>query len=129
MNQEVDFLTKKDQSLKLLTLEKVAQVIGRNPSTVSRAIKDKWLQTPRGAFKLKMFFSGGRLKEYTNIRQRIKELVNNENKSAPISDTKIAEIMGKESIKLARTTVIKYRTQLGIPTAHKRKKIVSTYTI
>ncbi|MBI4721693.1 MAG: RNA polymerase factor sigma-54 [Candidatus Stahlbacteria bacterium] len=121
VENEADFLTNKDRSLNLLTLEEVAQVIDRNPSTVSRAIKDKWLQTPRGAFKMKMFFSGGKLKEYTDIKQRIKELVNNEDKSAPISDIKIAELMEKEGIKVARTTVIKYRTQLDIPTAKERR--------
>ncbi len=121
IKNELDFLNQKTDSLKFLTLQEVADGIGRNVSTISRAVKGKWIQTPRGAFKLKNFFSGGKIKNYTEIVRRIKELIANEDKSKPLRDQEIAQILGKEGFKIARTTVIKYRTQINILTASKRR--------
>jgi RNA polymerase sigma-54 factor len=119
---QLDFLSHKSNSIKFITLEEVARVINRNPSTISRAIKDKWIQTPKGVFRLKAFFSGGKIKEYPEIILKIKEVIETEDKTHPLKDPKIAEILKNEGFEIARTTVIKYRTQLGIPTANKRKK-------
>ncbi len=121
VKNELDFLNHKNNSLKFLTMQEVAQAINRNTSTISRAIKEKWVQTPRGAFKLKSFFSGGKIKNYPEIVHRIKELIAHEDKAHPLRDQKISEILVKEGSQIARTTVIKYRTQLGIPTASKRR--------
>lgn len=121
VNHEIEFLTGIHSSIKFLTLEEVAQAVGRNPSTVSRAIKGKWIQTPKGAFSLKTFFSGGKVKGYSEIMHKIKELIEKENKSTPLSDRQIVEILRQEGFEVARTTIIKYRNQLGIFSADKRK--------
>ena len=121
VKNELDFLNHKSNSLKFLTLQEVADGISRNVSTISRAVKGKWVQTPRGAFKLKNFFSGGKIKNYPEIVHRIKELIAQEDKSCPLRDPEISQILQKEGSKIARTTVIKYRTHLGIPTASKRR--------
>jgi RNA polymerase sigma-54 factor len=122
VKNEDEFLNSyKPNSINLLTLGEVARAIGRDVSTVSRAIKDKWLQTPRGAIRFKTFFSGGKKKDYTEITYRLKELIKNEDKTSPLRDSEIAKILRSEGFKVARTTVIKYRAQLGIPNAKERK--------
>jgi RNA polymerase sigma-54 factor len=117
-----EFLTRGKDRVKYVTLEEVGQAIERNPSTVSRAIKGKWIQTPRGAFLFKAFFSGGKIKDYPQIVHQIKQLIENEDKTAPLRDGEIAKILQTKEFPIARTTVIKYRNQLGIPTARNRKR-------
>jgi RNA polymerase sigma-54 factor len=116
-------LARGEKLVKYVTLDEVGQAIGRNPSTISRAIKGKWIQTPRGAFRFKTFFSGGKIREYPQIVHQIKQLIDKEDKSAPLRDGRIAEILQTKEFPIARTTVIKYRNQLGIPTARKRKRV------
>jgi len=121
VKKELKFLNHKTNSFEFLTLQEVAQAIKRDPSTVSRAIKGKWIQTPDGALELKSLFSRGRIKSYPEIAHRIKELVEKEDKSNPLKDQEIINILKKEGHKVARTTIVKYRTQLGILGANKRK--------
>ncbi|MCK4352792.1 RNA polymerase factor sigma-54 [candidate division WOR-3 bacterium] len=121
VKREKDFLNHKSNSITFLTLQEVAQAIGRDPSTVSRAIKEKWIQTPKGALKFKSFFSGGKIKKYPEIAHKIKDLINKENKSNPLKDAEILKILQKENFKIARTTIVKYRNRLGILNSNKRK--------
>jgi RNA polymerase sigma-54 factor len=123
-----DFFEKGPQALKPLTLQDVAEKIGMHESTVSRVTTNKYVQTPRGVFPLKFFFSSGldtESGEAVSSRMamaRITELVAKENKKKPLSDQKIAELLRKEGLKVARRTVAKYREKIGILSARYRKE-------
>ncbi|MDI6840165.1 MAG: RNA polymerase factor sigma-54 [bacterium] len=117
----IDFLTHKTNFFKSITMQKVAAAIGRDTSTISRAIKGKWIQLPDGIFELKSFFSGRKIKSYAEILYKIKELVDKEDKACPLKDKEIMNILKKEKFDIARTTIVKYRAQLGIPAADKRR--------
>ncbi|MEX0614553.1 MAG: RNA polymerase factor sigma-54, partial [Methylophaga sp.] len=99
-------------------------------STISRVTTRKYLHTPRGIFELKFFFSshvgtesGGECSA-TAIRAIIKKLVAAENPRKPLSDSKIADILGEEGINVARRTIAKYRETLSIPPSNERKRLV-----
>ena len=97
-------------------------------STVSRAINGKYVQTPRGLYELKYFFSGGystnRGQEIssTSIKVMIKEIIEEENPRKPLSDQKISEILKKKGIDISRRTVAKYRDEQGIPSSSMRRR-------
>lgn len=116
------------QHLKPLPMIEVADQLGIHVGTVSRAVADKWLQTPRGLVSLRKFFSGGAKTEsgdemsWEAMRALLKEIVDQEDKSRPLSDDALAEELRKRGIDIARRTVVKYRSQLGIPTARLRKQ-------
>ena len=123
-----DFLDKGEKYLTPLTLEKVAKSIKRNKSTVSRAIANKYIQTPYGVFALREFLSlgikleGGKIISAKNIKVQIEELIKAENHQQPLTDEKIAEILKERKIPIARRTCAKYREQLKILPASLRKK-------
>ena len=114
--------------LKPLTLQDVAQEIGMHESTVSRVTNGKYVQTPRGVFELKFFFSSGLgTADGEDIsskaaKEKIVRLVEGEDKHHPLSDQKIADTLKAEGVDIARRTVAKYREQLGIPSARMRKR-------
>jgi len=115
--------------LRPLILSDVAQDVGVHESTVSRATANKYVETPHGIYELKYFFStvaaasenGDELTSET-VKQRIAQLVRQENPAKPFSDGALAELLEKEGIKLARRTVAKYREQMRIPTVKLRRK-------
>ncbi|HDR06651.1 MAG TPA: RNA polymerase sigma-54 factor, partial [Candidatus Coatesbacteria bacterium] len=122
------FLDEGAEGLKPLTLEMVADELGVNPSTVSRATSGKYVQTPRGIFELKFFFSGGlpttagKSVSTTYIKERIRKMIAQE--ESPLSDAEIVRRLKMEDgFVLARRTVAKYRTQMKIPPASKRKPL------
>ncbi len=122
------FLESGVEGLKPLTLEIVADELGINPSTVSRATSGKYVQTPRGIFELKFFFSGGlpttsgKSVSTTYIKERIRKMITEEDH--PLSDTEIVNRLKEEGgFVLARRTVAKYRNQMKIPSATKRKPL------
>jgi len=99
-------------------------------SPISRVTTRKYLHTPRGIFELKYFFSshvstdsGGECSA-TAIRAIIKKLVLAENPQKPLSDSKIADILGDQGINVARRTIAKYRETLAIPPSNERKRLV-----
>ena len=123
------YLTKKHTYLESLLLRDIAQRLQLNESTVSRAIKDKYIQTPLGIFSLNHFLS-----KRSNLHQDehgassdqvlklLKDLISHENPSHPLSDEKIADLLQNESnIQIARRTVAKYRQKAGIASARQRK--------
>jgi len=123
-----DFFDKGLGHLKPLTLSQIAERIGMHESTVSRVTRGKYVQTPRGVFELKYFFSaaiaredGGEISS-RSAKDIIAQLIEQEDKRSPLSDQKIADILGDRGVKIARRTVAKYREQLGIPTARYRKR-------
>ncbi len=114
--------------LQPMTMQVIATALGLHESTVSRAISGKYIQTPRGVFQLKYFFTtpistkSGTATSATTVKDRINEIIRNEDSKKPLSDSKIIDILKKEGIQLARRTVAKYRKELNILPANLRKK-------
>jgi len=116
--------------LKPMILKDVADAVGMHESTISRVTTNKYVHTPQGLFELKYFFNSSiRRKDEDDIasesvKQSIKRIIENEDKSNPLSDQAIVEILAKnEGIEIARRTVAKYREMLGILASSKRKKV------
>lgn len=123
-----DFFDRGPKFLRPLTMKKVADRLGIHESTVSRAIANKYADTPHGLFSLRAFFSAGiqgvdgeNLSAAT-VKREIKELVGKEDSSQPLSDQAITEILVGKGIGVSRRTVAKYREELGIPSSSKRKR-------
>ena len=117
-----------DRVLSPLILKTIAEDIKMDISTVSRATNDKFVQLPWGIVELKSFFSegiktkDGKMVSNSVIKNKIKELINNEDKKNPFSDLEISEVLHEDGFIIARRTVAKYRESLGISTSRLRKK-------
>ncbi|MDX1681741.1 MAG: RNA polymerase factor sigma-54 [Phycisphaeraceae bacterium] len=128
LREQRDYFDRGDVGLKPLPMGDVADRIGVHVATVSRAVNEKYLQTPRGIVPLRMFFSGGTETDdgeqvsWTAVQARLKEVVDQEDKSKPLSDEALAQKLSEEGIDIARRTVAKYRKQMNIPTARRRKE-------
>lgn len=112
-----DFFEKGYKFLKPITMTEFARQLSVNPSTISRALANKYIESPQGIHKLKFFFNaplGDTDKRI--IFQKIQEIVENEDKSSPLSDTQIAQKLGRQGVVISRRTVSKYRDLMGIPT-------------
>jgi RNA polymerase sigma-54 factor len=113
--------------LKPLKMQEVADKVGIHVATVSRAARHKYMQTPRGLYPMKFFFTGGtqsdqgEIKTWDAVKQRISEMVAAEDKSNPLSDDEIVKKLDETGIKIARRTVTKYRKALNIPTSRQRR--------
>ena len=96
-------------------------------TTVSRAVDDKWVQTPRGIFPLKRFFVGGTTSAtgediaWDRVRLKLQEIVDAEDKSKPLSDDALVKALAEHGITVARRTVTKYRKAMDIPSSRQRK--------
>ncbi|MEW6573705.1 MAG: RNA polymerase factor sigma-54 [Bacillota bacterium] len=126
------FLDEGVSALKPLTLKEVAEAVGLHQSTVSRAIANKYVQCPRGIFKLKFFFNSAVMERSgssiaaQSVKHWIKEIVAAENPSRPLSDKQIARALYLRGAKVSRRTVAKYRADLSIPGAAKRRSGMRT---
>ena len=129
VDRQRDFFDKGVQYLKPLTLREVAEVIDMHESTVSRVTNEKFVQTPRGVFPLKFFFSSGLSTtsgedvSARGIKAQIEKLVADEDPAHPLTDQAIVNILKDEGIQIARRTVAKYRDQLGVLSARMRKRV------
>ncbi|MEK5272221.1 RNA polymerase factor sigma-54 [Aeribacillus sp. FSL K6-8394] len=121
-----DFFYLKNNILKPLTLKDIANSLNIHESTVSRAVNDKFVQTPFGLYELKYFFTNKVGEEDTssaNVKQVIQQLIDQENKQRPLSDQKIANLLKENyNMNVSRRTVAKYRDQLNIPSSNLRKR-------
>ena len=124
-----DFLDRGLSYLKPMVLKDVAKDIEMHESTVSRITTNKYIDTPQGIFELKFFFHSG-IKSYmgTNlssirVRNMIKEVVANEDPKKPLTDDEMVQALMMKNAKIARRTITKYRKELNIPPASKRKKL------
>jgi RNA polymerase sigma-54 factor len=114
--------------IKPLTLMEIAREIGVHESTVGRVVANKHMMTPRGVFPLKYFFHKSLVGDFgeevssLKIKDRIRKLVENEDRTRPLSDDEIVVILTKENLRIARRTVAKYRKQLRIQPSHIRKR-------
>jgi RNA polymerase sigma-54 factor len=128
VEKQKNFIDKGLEYIKPLTLMELAQDIGVHESTVGRVVANKYIMTPRGVFSLKYFFhksiSGDFGEEVSSLRikDKIKKLIEGEDKGAPLSDIEIVELLERENLKIARRTVAKYRKQLRISPSHIRKR-------
>ncbi len=119
-----DFFEKGEKYIKPLTMKQVADDIEMHESTVSRASNGKYIQTPRGLYEIKYFFTSGLDGEIssTSIKSIIKDLVDNENKKKPYSDQKISELLRERGINISRRTVSKYRDEINILSSSLRRR-------
>ena len=125
-----DFFEYGIEQLKPMSLKDIAYDLELHESTVSRVTSHKYMQTPRGLFELKYFFSaaantytGNDNTSTTSIKHQIKQLINAETPEAVLSDDKIVELLAAQGIKIARRTVAKYREAMNIPTSAERKRL------
>jgi RNA polymerase sigma-54 factor len=115
--------------LKPLTMNQVAEVVGVHETTVSRAIANKYVQTPFGLFDLKYFFTpgyqtaSGEVMSNTSVKDAISDLIGRESTTRPLSDQEIVKILSERGIPLARRTVAKYRAELGLLPSNLRRSI------
>jgi len=128
VNEQKEFFEKGAIALRPLTLQQVASTIGMHESTVSRVTRQKYVQTPRGVFPLKYFFSAGldsqdgTVVAAKAVKIMIREIIDKENTSRPLSDKRIVDMLHENGLKIARRTVAKYREQMGILSARMRKQ-------
>lgn len=114
---EREFLDRGPAYLRPLTLREVSEKIDLHISTVSRVVNSKYVHTPQGTYPLRFFFED---KGFV-VKRRIREIIEGEDKSRPLSDNAIAQLLRKEGFDIARRTVAKYREELGIPSSSKRR--------
>lgn len=123
-----DFIFYGKDHIKPMTLEDVGEKINFHPSTISRTIRGKYVETPYGLFQLKDFFKGGIKSDSgerilkSKIHSEIKRVIDNEDKMSPLSDSEIASILAKSGVRIARRTIAKYRKEMNIPSVEERRK-------
>jgi len=122
-----DFLERGIDQLKPMMIKEVAEEIGVHPSTVSRAVANKYVHTPQGVFELRYFFSesvqgpeGGGT-SLLILKRRVKKLIEEEDPSRPLTDEQITRILQSQGIQVTRRTVAKYREDMKIPSTHQRR--------
>ena len=129
VEKQYEFFEKGPKLLKPMIYKDIADEIHMDISTISRVVNGKYVQSPMGIHELKYFFSEGLStdsgEEVSNkhIKERLKEIIEGENKNSPYSDDKLAEMLNDEGIHIARRTVAKYREQLRIPIARLRREL------
>jgi len=122
------FLDKGPEAIEPLKMQQIADKVGVHVTTVSRAVDDKWMQTPRGIFPLRRFFVGGTTSAdgeevaWDAVRLKLQEVVDGEDKQKPYSDEELVEQLAKHGITVARRTVTKYRKAMKIPSSRQRKE-------
>ena len=128
VDSQFDFLEKGVEFLRPLTMQQVADKLDIHETTVSRAIANKYMQTPNGLLEFKYFFStgfradDGEVLSNRSIMEKIKDFISNEDTAKPLSDKQIAEMLLSDGLKVARRTVAKYREELDIQPSHLRKE-------
>jgi RNA polymerase sigma-54 factor len=129
VERQYNFFTHGAVAMRPLVLREIADTLGLHESTISRVTTQKFMLTPHGMFELKYFFgshvateTGGEASS-TAIRALIKQLIGEEDQKKPLSDSKIADILGEQGMVIARRTVAKYREALKIPPVSLRKSL------
>ena len=127
VDHQINFLEYGPEFIEPLKMQQIADKVGVHVTTVSRAVDDKYIQTPRGIFPLKRFFVGGTKSDegeevaWDIIRIRLQEIVDKEDKTNPFSDDELVEELKKRGLVVARRTVTKYRQKMGIPSSRQRR--------
>ena len=127
MKRQKDFWENGSSCLVPLTLKDVAQAIDRNESTVSRAVHNKFMDTPQGVLPMKFFFAQGIPEDHggsvssRSVKEEIRELIDSEDKATPLSDQEIQQYFVGKKMRIARRTISKYRDSLKILPSHLRR--------
>ncbi len=128
VRRQQDFLEKGVEGLRPMMIKEVAEEIGVHPSTVSRAVANKYAHTPQGVIELRFFFSeGSNGPEGADtplpvLKRKVRKLIEDEDASHPLTDDQLAALLGAQGIRLTRRTVAKYREDLSIPSTHQRRR-------
>jgi RNA polymerase sigma-54 factor len=129
VDRQRHFFEHGEVAMRPMVLREIAETLGLHESTISRVTTQKFMATPRGTFELKYFFgshvatdSGGSASS-TAIRALIRQLVAAEDPGAPLSDARIAQVLGEQGFVVARRTIAKYRESLQIPPVNQRKSL------
>ena len=128
VERQAEFLDQGEEFMRPMILRDIAEAISMHESTVSRVTSGKYMHTPRGVFELRYFFSSqvegndGSGTSSTAIRAKIRKLIREEDAAAPLSDSRIAEILSGEGIPVARRTVAKYRETMGLAPSNERRR-------
>ena len=128
LRMQRDFFEKGVSYLRPLTMSQVADEVGVHETTVSRAMSNKYIDTPHGVFEFKYFFTTGYTNENgeslanTTVKEIIAKIIDSENRSKPYSDQSIVNILKERDVKIARRTVAKYREELGILPTNLRRQ-------
>ena len=121
------FLDEGPEAIVPLKMQQIADEVGVHVTTISRAVDDKWIQTPRGIFPLRRFFvfgtqtADGEDVAYETIRLKLQEIIDKEDKTRPWSDDELMEQLQKHGLGVARRTITKYRKKMGIPSSRQRR--------
>lgn len=132
VDYQTRFLDDGPEHIEPLKMQQIAEVVGVHVTTISRAVDDKWIQTPRGIFALKRFFVGGTRSDdgedvaWDTIRIKLNELIEKEDKHNPCSDDDLVGELAKIGLTVARRTITKYRKKMGIPSSRQRKDWLGT---
>lgn len=127
IGRQRDFLDRGIDYLKPMMIKDVAEEIGVHPSTVSRAVANKYAHTPQGVFELRYFFSEsvngpeGNATSLLILKRRVKKLIEEEDPTRPLTDEQITHILQSQGIDVTRRTVAKYREDMKIPSTHQRR--------
>jgi RNA polymerase sigma-54 factor len=127
IDHQIKFLDEGPEYLEPLKMQQIADKVGVHVTTVSRAVDDKWIETPRGIFPLKRFFAGGTTTDlgedvaWDKIRIELQKLIDYEDKSQPFSDDEIVKRLKAKGLNVARRTVTKYRQKMAIPSSRQRR--------
>ena len=128
VRRQKDFLDQGVEALRPMMIKEVAEEIGVHPSTVSRAVANKYAHTPQGVIELRFFFSeGSNGPEGADtpllvLKRKVRKLIEEENVRHPLTDDQLAAMLQAQGIQLTRRTVAKYREDLGIPSTHQRRR-------
>lgn len=127
VRRQTDFLERGVEALKPMMIKEVAEEIGVHPSTVSRAVANKYVHTPQGVYELRFFFSegvngpeGGDL-PLVLLKRKVKKLIEEEDPRKPLTDDQLAAELQRQGIQVTRRTVAKYREDMQIPSTHQRR--------
>jgi RNA polymerase sigma-54 factor len=127
VDYQKEFLDKGPEAIEPLKMQQIADRVGVHVTTVSRAVDEKWIQTPRGIFPLRRFFCGGTTSAagdevaWDTVRLKLQEIVDGEDKQHPLSDDQLVQHLAVAGITVARRTVTKYRKAMGILSSRQRR--------
>ncbi len=127
VNYQQRFLDEGPEFIEPLKMQQIADEVGVHVTTVSRAVDDKWVETPRGLLPLRRFFVGGTRSEdgedvaWDKIRLKLQEVIDDEDKAKPFSDDDLMKELQKHGLRVARRTITKYRQKMGIPSSRQRR--------
>ena len=128
VDHQTEFIERGPEAIEPLKMQQIADKVGVHVTTVSRAVDDKWIQTPRGIFPLKKFFCGGTVSAdgeevaWDAVRLKLQEIVDGEDKQHPFSDDTLVKKLATDGITVARRTVTKYRQRMDIPSSRQRRQ-------